>query len=88
MRMAVYALLASALCAVVAFAADTILVREGKPTASIVIAQNPTLSARLSALELQYHFRKITGALVPIRTDDEEISGSRILVGDRACFEQ
>ncbi len=58
------------------------LVSEGKPRASIVVAQNPTLSARLAALELQYHIRKITGAVVPIRTDREEITGTRILVGE------
>jgi len=57
------------------------LVSEGRPSASIVVAQNPTPSARLAALELQYHFRKITGAIVPIRTDREEITGPRILVG-------
>ncbi len=39
------------------------LVSEGRPSASIVVAQNPTPSARLAALELQYHFRKITGAI-------------------------
>jgi len=58
------------------------LVSEGKPRASIVVAQNPTPSARLAALELQYHIRKITEAVVPIRTDREEITGTRILVGE------
>jgi hypothetical protein len=58
------------------------LVSEGKPRASIVVAQNPTPSARLAALELQYHIQKITGAIVPIRTDREEIRGTRILVGE------
>jgi len=57
------------------------LVSEGRPGASIVVAQNPTPSANLAALELQYHIRKITGAVVPIRTDREEIAGPRILVG-------
>ncbi len=58
------------------------LVSEGKPGASIVVAQNPTPSARLAALELQYHIRKITGAVLPIRTDREEITGTRLLVGE------
>ena len=58
------------------------LVSEGKPSSSIVVAQNPTPSARLAALELQYHIRKITGAVMPIRTDREEIAGARILVGE------
>ena len=30
------------------------LVSEGKPSATIVVAQNPIASARLAALELQY----------------------------------
>ncbi|TFG66012.1 MAG: DUF4838 domain-containing protein, partial [Anaerolineales bacterium] len=58
------------------------LVSEGKPSASIVIAENPTPSARLAALELQYHIRKITGAILPIRSDREEIMGTCILVGE------
>ena len=57
------------------------LVKDGKPVASIVTAANPTPSARLAALELQYHIRKITGAVVPIGTDREETAGTRILVG-------
>ena len=61
---------------------EVTLVSEGRPSASIVVAQNPTPSARLAALELQYHLRKITGAIVPIRTDREEITGTRILVGE------
>ena len=44
---------------------DITLVRQGKPSASIVVAQNPTHSARLAALELQYHIQKITGAMNP-----------------------
>lgn len=61
--------------------AEVTLVDDGKPSASIVIAQNPTLSTGLAALELQYHIRKITGATLPIKTDLEDITGTRILVG-------
>ena len=57
------------------------LVRDGRPAASIVTAVNPTPSAHLAALELQYHIRKITGAVVPIRTDRQDSTGTRILVG-------
>lgn len=57
------------------------LVSQGRPHASIVVAQNPTPSARLAALELQYHLQKITGALVPIETDRADLAGPRILVG-------
>jgi hypothetical protein len=58
------------------------LVSEGNPSASIVVAQNSTPSAELAALELQYHIRKITGAILPIKMDNEEIMGIRILVGE------
>lgn len=58
------------------------LVRERVPRASIVIAKDPTPSARLAALELQYHVRLITGALLPIKTDQDKVAGLRILVGD------
>ena len=58
------------------------LVRDGKPVASIVTAEAATPSARLAALELQYHIHKITGAVVSIRTDSEETAGTRILVGE------
>ncbi len=57
------------------------LVKAGKPNASIVIAEAPTPSAHLAALELQYHIEKITGAVIPIRTDREVTGGNRILVG-------
>jgi len=58
------------------------LVREGLPKASIVIAKDPTPSARLAALELQYHVGLITGAVLPIKTDQDKVAGLRILVGD------
>jgi len=61
--------------------ATVTLVKDGRSLASIITATNPAPSARLAALELQYHLRKITGAVVPIRTDREETAGARILVG-------
>ena len=60
---------------------EVTLVSEGKSNTSIIVAQNPTPSAELVALELQYHIRKITGATLPIKTDIEDITGTRILVG-------
>lgn len=61
--------------------AEVVLVEEGRPVASIVLARDPTRAARLSALELQHHIRRITGALLPLRSDVEETTGPRILVG-------
>ncbi len=67
-------------------AAEVTLVRDGKPEATIVVAEHPTPAANLAALELQYHIEKITGAVLPIETDRAEVrSGARILVGESAA---
>jgi len=61
---------------------EFIIVDRGKPTATIVVSSSPTPSAVLSALELQYHILRITGAELPIKDDSKPISGRKILVGD------
>jgi len=62
--------------------AQITLVTDGKPNSTIVVAKNSTPSANLAALEFQYHIRKITGAVLPIKTDSEEVIGIRILIGE------
>jgi len=60
------------------------LVRDGKPNAAIVLAEQPTWAAHFAARELQYAVRKITGARLPLVYEDEEraqVAGVRILVG-------
>jgi len=57
------------------------IVTEGKPDARIIIEENPTVSANLAALELQYFVEKMTGAKLPIVTDNVAVSDNRILVG-------
>ena len=65
---------------------DTFLIaRDGQPEAKMVIAKAPTPSAQLAALELQYHVQKITGAVLPIVTDDTPIDSRRILIGESAA---
>ena len=60
--------------------------KDGQPEATIIIAGNPTPAANLAALEVQYHVGRITGAILPIKTDQEEVQGSvRILVGESAA---
>ena len=67
-------------------AADALrLVDQGQPACSIVIARDPTPAARLAALELQYHVLKSSGAELPITTDEQPITGRRVLVGDSAA---
>ncbi|MFC1738744.1 DUF4838 domain-containing protein [Planctomycetota bacterium] len=69
-------------CTPILSAAEITLVDNGKANASIVTAKEPTISARLAALELQYHIEKITGARLPIKTDAQKVKGNRILVGE------
>jgi len=85
-RTALTMMVTAALCLSVSAAASNeaatvTLVKHGTPDASIVVAENPTPSAHLAALEIQYHIQKITGAVLPIQTDREETTGTRILVG-------
>lgn len=63
-------------------AASLTLVDDGAPTATIVVAGRPTVSARLAAEELQTHVRLITGAELPVVSDAAQVQGTRILVGE------
>jgi len=63
-------------------AAAVTLVSNGTPAASIVLGKEPTRSAQFAAYELQYHLKKITGAELPIVTDEAEVTGPRLLVGE------
>ncbi|WP_166830946.1 DUF4838 domain-containing protein [Thalassoroseus pseudoceratinae] len=47
-------------------ASDSLLVENGQPRAQIVIAENPTRTQRLAAVELQRYLEKISGARLPI----------------------
>jgi hypothetical protein len=64
------------------------LTQDGQPKASIVIARNPTRAAIFGAKELQYHVKKISGAVLPIISDDPSAiaaastSGPLILIGE------
>lgn len=62
-----------------------LLVQQGKPACTIVVAEKPTPAARLAALELQYHLLKVSGADVPIRPEQDQVEGRRILVGESSA---
>src|SRR5690606_22516994 len=57
------------------------IVIDGKPAATIVIAAEPIPSNQFAADELQSHVRQISGAVLPIATDADEVAGPRILIG-------
>ena len=59
-----------------------LLAKDGAPAATIVIDKEANRSARFAAVELRHHIEKITGAKLPIATDEDKIKGTRILVGE------
>ena len=50
-----------------------------------MLSKHPAPAARLAALELQYHVLRITGAELPIRTDNENVTGPRVLIGESSA---
>ncbi len=58
-----------------------VLVRDGRPSASIVVAKEAGAVPWFAADQLRYHIEKITGARLPVVTDDVRPEGVRILVG-------
>ena len=61
------------------------LAQDGRASCTIVTAANASPAARLASLELQSHVLRITGAELPIKSDEESVSGPRILVGDSSA---
>lgn len=57
------------------------LVENGMPRATIVISKDAPHKNRLAAAELQTYLKRISGAELPIVSDDRETGGIRILVG-------
>jgi hypothetical protein len=57
------------------------LVQDGKPAATIVTAASPTGNARLAAAELRKYIEKMSGASLPVVTDEAPPSGPLVLVG-------
>lgn len=67
--------------AVNAGAKTFVLVEEARPKATIVTALKPSTNAAAAARELQYYVRKMSGAELPIVTDEQDTTGPAILVG-------
>jgi len=64
------------------------LVEGGEAKAQIVIAAEPTETAKEAASALQEYINRISGAELPIRDEKEEVSGTRILVGRSEAVRQ
>ncbi len=71
-----------------AYAGPVTLVQDGRPTATVVIARNPSPAARLAALELRQHVELITGARLSIAHPGDPITGLPIMVGESELTQQ
>ena len=67
-------------------AASLALVRDGRPSASIVLDDRPTQAAQLGAYELQHVVRMITGATLPIVGRDSAPVGAVVHIGEGEGF--
>lgn len=61
--------------------ADTVIVREGKPNAEIVIAEKPPRTVPFAARELQTLIEKVSGATLPIVTSATGKYPLRVYIG-------
>ena len=61
--------------------ADLVLVKDGAPKATIVIAAQSNDKVKVAAEDLQKYIENISGAKLPIVTDEKEPQGALILVG-------
>ncbi len=61
-----------------------VLVRDGRPAATIVTAATPSPQARAAADELAAYLEKISGARLPVATDASPPEGPLVLVGRSA----
>jgi len=59
-----------------------VLARDGRPGATIVVAEGAGALQEEPARALQAAIRKTTGARLPIRTDAEALEGNLVLVGE------
>lgn len=60
---------------------ELVLIKDGRPTATIVISESPTDNARTAANELQEYIEKISSAKLPIAGDSAPVPGCAVLVG-------
>ncbi len=71
-----------------AVGSEFVLVKNGKPTATIVTSSSPTKNAQKAANELQKYIEKISGAKLPIAGDSAPLSGCLVLVGQSKFTDQ
>ncbi|MBN1673891.1 MAG: DUF4838 domain-containing protein [Kiritimatiellae bacterium] len=65
-----------------------ILVKDGQPAATIVMATNATRTARFAAKELNRHLKLCTGAELPVTNDAAVVAGPTIQIGSTQMTER
>ncbi len=70
-----------------AYSQGLVIVKGGHPRATIVVAADANEKVSLAAQDLQSYVTKISGATLPIVTDEQRPNGSLILVGKSALTE-
>jgi hypothetical protein len=63
-------------------APEVILVKDGRPQATLVLANPATRAAQLAAFEIQHHVKLITGATLPLVNAEEAPAGTTLQVGE------
>lgn len=58
------------------------LTTEGRPAATIVLAEDAPHAAVFAAQELRYHVQRCSGAELPVTSAAAAVTGTRILIGD------
>jgi len=67
------------LCAACAFA-GTVIVRDGQPRGVIITAEKPSAGAQHAAEELQHFIELMSGAKLPIRSDNAALPGEQVVM--------
>ncbi len=67
----------------VAFAERITLVKDGAPTATIVLPADAGVPIEKAAAELSSYVEKLAGVGLPIRNDGVQIQGTALILGDK-----
>lgn len=64
------------------------IVKDGKPAATIVVADKPTVSVETALKDLNDHIQQITGTNLPVAKTGEAVSGPVLLLGPSPLLEK
>lgn len=64
-----------------ALADDLALVKDGKPSATVVISASANDKVKVASADLVTYIEKMSGAKLPLVTDDQKTDGALVLVG-------